>query len=167
MAAAKKPVEEVVDTSTGEIIPADLVASAKGVGDFVPKTYEDLEDFFANEGGLITFEGSAYMVIDKAKLEGVPFAIVDTRIWHSTKYDNDAMSIMLVTKDELDGRNHFVINDGSTGIMQQVLGAVERSGRKGGFACPNGLRSSTYDVEVTDPFEGTTKTIEATTYYIQ
>lgn len=164
-----KAESKVVDTATGELIPADVVAAARGIGDSVPKTWEDMEALFEQEGGLITFEGSAYQVIDKAKLVDVPFAIVDTRVWHSQKFDNDAMSIMLMTKEPIDERTHFVINDGSTGIMQQVIGAIDRSGKRGGFMCPNGLRSSTYTVEVTDPFnpDKPAKEIEATTYYIQ
>jgi hypothetical protein len=74
---------------------------------------------------------------------------------------------MVITKDTIDGKDHFVINDGSTGIFQQVTGMISRSGRKSGILCPNGLRGSTYDKEIYDPFEETTKTIEATTYYVQ
>ena len=169
MATKPKASEELVDVSTGEIVAADVVAQAKGMGDFVPKSWEDMEEFFASEGGILTFEGSAYMVIEKEKLVGQPFMIADVRIWHSSKFDSDVASVMLITKTPIDDRDHFVINDGSTGIFEQVTGMIARSGRKSGILCPNGLRASTYTKELIDPFEpdAPPKQIEATTYYVQ
>jgi hypothetical protein len=159
--------------------PNAYIREARGV-DFVPKSWEEIEEAFADVGGLITFEGSAYAVIDKDRLLDVPFAIVDTRIWRSDQFGRDAISVMLMTKEPLETgrvdpqtgekeeRTLFVINDGSTGIFEQVTGTVGRTGRRGGFVCPNGLRKSEYIKHVTDPFGNEPdKDIQATTYYIQ
>lgn len=164
---AKAKTEEMVSTSTGEIVSSDQVfQNAKGM-DYVPKSWEEMEAFFAEEGGILTFEGSAYQVIDKARLVGVPFMIADIRIWTSTEFGRDVASICILTKDKIDDRDHFVINDGSTGIFEQVKGMVERSGRKAGILCPNGLRASEYEKLVVDPFgNDPDKNIRATTYYV-
>ncbi len=158
--------------------PNAYVREAKGM-DFVPKSWEEIEEAFAEEGGILTFEGSPYMVIDKEKLVDVPFMIVDVRVWRSDQFGRDAVSVMLMTKEPLDTdridpmtgekeeRNLFVINDGSTGIFEQVTGMVARSGRKGGIMCPGGLRKSEYTKHLEDPFGNETpKDIQATTYYV-
>jgi hypothetical protein len=163
------------DRKTGEIAEVNLddpnvfVKEAQGL-DFVPTSWDELEAAFADTGGILTFEGSPWKVIDKDTLLGVPFMIADVRLWHSSKFDNDAVSVQLLTKEPLPGddRPMYVINDGSTGLMQQVLGMIQRSGRKSGISCPNGLRKSEYEVEVSDPFEPdkAPKKIAATTYYV-
>lgn len=176
--ATKKASTEIVEVDQDD--PNVFVKDAKGL-DYTPKSWEDIAKAFEGEGGIITFEGSPYAILDKKLLLDIPFVITDVRIWHSEKFDNDAISVCLMTKDPLttgrvdpitgekEERTLFVINDGSTGLMQQVLDAVGRTGRKAGFLCANGLRSSTYTVEVSDPFEPdkAPKSIEATTYYIQ
>lgn len=154
--------------------PNAFMREAKGM-DFVPKSWEEIEAAFSDVGGLITFEGSAYQVIEKEQLLDIPFAIVDVRIWSSDKFGRDAMSVMIMTKDPLltgrtdpvtgerEERQLFVINDGSTGIFEQVKGTISRTGRKGGFICPGGLRKSEYVYH--DPF-GNDPDKQATTYYI-
>lgn len=161
--------KEVVATDSGEITAAEDAwkLEAKGI-DFVPKTFEEMEEFFASEGGILTFEGSAYSVLDKDKLIGVPFMIADVRFWHSDKYDREAVSVMLLTKTTIEDKDHFVINDGSTGIYEQVKQMVQSSGRKAGIMCPNGLRVSEYDTVVHDEFGNEPdKTIKSRTFYVQ
>lgn len=127
--------------------------------DFVPETWDDIIEKF--DGEIITVSSSPWEVLkDKARLIGVPFMIAD--VAHYVGKFGDAVAVMLLTED-----NHrYVINDGSSGIYRQVMDIVNRTGRKAGLKCPNGLRASTYTKTITDPFEGTTKDMEATTYYI-
>ena len=97
----------------------------------------------------------------------MPFMIADVKEYISAQYGEPFCAIMLVTRDEIDGRNQFVINDGSTGIYEQVKGMVERSKRKSGIICPNGLRASKYEKVISDAFgNAPDKTIQATTYYV-
>lgn len=131
----------------------------KGI-DFIPDTWEQVAAAF--DGEVIEFEGSPYKVVDKRTLVGVPFMIVDVRFSWSSKFDGPFVNVLALTKDN----EKVVINDGSTGIMEQVKYMLQKNKRKAGILCPNGLRASDYKVTVEDAFEGTSKEIEATTYYI-
>lgn len=130
----------------------------------------DFDSLFraAEESGqLIEFVGSIWEVCDKSLLIDEPFLIFDVR-YYEGKF-GDAVAVMLVTKNKLKGANgeqdHFVINDGSTGLYQQVVDMVKRAKTKSGILCPRGLRASTYDYDIVDGF-GEHVTGEATTYYV-
>jgi hypothetical protein len=163
-AAARKPAEVEVLPTDAELelhkeTVKDVAKQYRGI-DFVPETWEDIAEAF--DGEILDFQGSPWKVVDKETLIGVPFMIADTRFYWSEKYDNPVVSLMVLTKDN----EKLVINDGSTGIMEQVRVMLQASGRKSGILCSNGLRKSEYTVEVHDPFEDETKTIQAATYYI-
>lgn len=143
---------------TPETVKA-ATATYKGI-DFIPDTWEEVAEAFAGE--IVVFEGSPWKVVDKDTLIGVPFMICDVRVSWSTKFDNPFVNILALTKEN----EKVVINDGSTGIMEQMLHMLNKSKRKAGIMCENGLRKSEYEVEVYDAFKDETKTIQAATYYI-
>lgn len=61
----------------------------------------------------------------------------------------------------------WILNDGSTGIYQQLREMSDDTGRMGGLMVHKGLRESNYLTTVPDPKEpGETMEIPATTYYI-
>lgn len=138
----------------------DATASYKGI-DFIPDSWEEVAEAFAGE--ILVFEGSPWTVVDKKTLIGVPFMICDVRVSWSNKYDGPFVNILAITKDN----EKIVINDGSTGIMEQTLHMLNKSKRKAGILCENGLRASDYKVGISDAFGNEPdKEIEATTYYI-
>jgi hypothetical protein len=76
---------------------------------------------------------------DKAKLVGTPFLLLYWTFQHGD-YGYFA-SAAAVTPDGM----KFIMNDGSSGMFQDLLGFTqEHNGRQGGLLCPGGLRESTY-----------------------
>jgi hypothetical protein len=172
--AAKKPADMAAGTDVAEVSDVDLAlhretftpdtvraatASYKGI-DFIPDTWEEVAEAFGGE--VLMFEGSPWKVVDKDTLIGVPFMICDVKVSWSTKYDSPFVNILALTKDN----EKIVINDGSTGIMEQMLHMLNKSKRKAGIVCEGGLRKSDYPVTIHDGMSDTDKVIEATTYYI-
>ena len=94
---------------------------------------------------------------EKDVLVGKPFLILEWRFNPSNVSVEDFVSCVIMTEDE----HLYILNDGSTGIRQQLLGITDRTGRQSGLACKKGLRRSDYTVEGEDG-----KEIAASTYYI-
>jgi len=140
----------------------DLVKASKAAPEFVPSTFEDLERFFEQEGGIVEVEGSPWESIPKATLVDKEFVIVHTKFYEGTYGPTVALLCFL-----REGNRRVIINDGSTGLFQQVKGMVERTGRMGGFYAPKGLRVSTYSYQPVD-FDGNPmgNPIPASTYYL-
>lgn len=156
-----------VDTTTGEVLSMEQLNELFHIDkDFVPSSITELEDYFQEHGGILEFKGSAYDVIKKDVLEGVPFHIIDMRFYEGTFGDAVAVMAMYEAAGET---HHVVFNDGSTGVYQQCKYAASRSGRRGGFSCPKGLRASHFTYVEKD-LDGNplpdAKEIPATTYYI-
>ena len=156
---ATKPKQEVAAVTEPSDDELELAREAAGI-DFIPETWEDV--VAAAGGEIIEFEGSPWEVVDKDVLIGVPFLICDVRIYASKQYGNNVAAICVMTKDN----DRLIINDGSTGIYQQVLHMLRTTKRKSGIMCPNGLRKSTYKVTVVDGMNDTEKEIEASTFYV-
>lgn len=154
--AKETAVEAMPDVSESAMA---LNTEAKGI-DFIPDSWQDVAEFF--EGEVIEFQGSPYTVVKKDALVEVPFMITDVRFYESKQYDSEAVAICCITEDG----QKLVFNDGSTGVFQQVKHMVATSKRKAGILCSNGLRKSTYKVEIPDGFDGDTKEIEASTFYV-
>lgn len=130
---------------------------------FVPDTVTDIENYFAEHGGVIEFKGSAYDIVEKKTLIGKAFTIVDIRFYKG-KW-GDAVAVLALTDRD---NEKVVFNDGSTGVFRQCLTAVKRSRRRGGFSCPRGLRASEYEFQETDIVTGELigEPTSAVTYYI-
>lgn len=105
--------------------------------------------------------GTGFNVVDKSRLVGVPFRILEWKENDGGDYGT-FVSVLLVT-----GNNEkIVINDGSTGVAEQLHKVAERRIAKGralpfaGLDVPRGLRVSEYDKEI----DG--KITKARTYYL-
>lgn len=107
--------------------------------------------------------GAGFTVVDKARLVNVPFVILEWRFNASELNDAGFVSLSVVTKNN----DKWIINDGSTGILQQLIRITRvRRQRKhatpqNGLAVPAGLSVSNY--KFTDA-EG--KERPASTYYL-
>ena len=107
--------------------------------------------------------GAGFTVVDKARLLNVPFVILEWRFNSSELNDAGFVSLSVVTKNG----DKWIINDGSTGILQQLIRVTRvRRQRKhatpqNGLAVPAGLSVSNY--KFTDA-EG--KERPASTFYL-
>jgi hypothetical protein len=169
-----KAVTKVIESDDPQVY---VNKEVQGLGNYVPRTWDELVEYAAeNYGEIIEIQGSPWEVVDKAQLVGVPFMIADVRAYFSDKFARDVVAVMLMTENALpDTRgNHYVINDGSTGIFEQITQMIRSTGRKVGISCSGGLRVSNYEYQETDldgepmlDSKGKPKpAIQASTYYI-
>ena len=152
--------KELVDMSTGEIVPLD---SIKAVNTMDSKEYMA---WLAEEGATIEeFDGGSdwTLVGDKADLVDVPFVIAMLRFNDVKRKDGSLTGKQFVSVScfKEDGTK-IVFNDGSTGVMQQLVTYTEKHHRTTGILCKKGLRVSEYDYEDHE----TGVVTPAKTYYI-
>ena len=106
--------------------------------------------------------GDGFTLVEKDKLVGVPFVLIDYTVHTSTtNFDENGEGLKFVTVrcvTQEDKRVAF--NDGSTGVARQLRDLAARE-IYGGIYVQNGLRVSEY--EVTDD-KG--RKSSATTYYL-
>lgn len=131
--------EQMVELSkvNGQLSDVDL----RGIQD-----YEDAQSLINDEyGGTVDISdvlGNGFSVLpnsEKSKLVGKGFAIVG---WSFNPGDfGPFVSAIIVTQDG----GKFRINDGSTGVYQQLLDFSNEHKRFGGITVPHGLRVSQYD----------------------
>jgi len=146
--------KEVVDTTTGEIVP---VSSIKQINTMDAKEYQA---WLASEGQVVeAFDGGSEwtLVGDKADLINVPFVIAMIR-WNDTAEGGTFVSVCCFKEDG----TKIVFNDGSTGVYQQLQTYTLKHQRDTGIFCAKGLRKSDYIFTNKD----TGKETPATTYYI-
>lgn len=100
--------------------------------------------------------GDGFKLLDnKDQLCGVAFIAVT---WGFHMGDHgEFVAMKVVTKDGL----KYIINDGSSGIYEQLIGYSKKKNKQGGLLCEKGLRRSDY--KYTDE-SGEEK--PATTYYL-
>ena len=175
--AKDSPVAKGTGELTSEVLTLDELNSLFGIdtdAQWEINSVEDLDQYFADQGGILEFKGSPFTLLrkeEKSQLEDRPFTVVDTRWYDSKQFGNLVCAVMLITDEPINGENKFLINDGSTGVRQQMEAMVTHSKRRGGFRCPRGLKASHYEVwDKVDldgePMDGAKK-IQATTYYVQ
>lgn len=84
--------------------------------------------------------GSGFAVVDKSLFVGKPTVFLE---WHFSDGDfgDKFVSVVAMAKDGTKG----IINDGGTGICDQLLVVSFEDGKYGGVLAPKGLRKSTYD----------------------
>lgn len=151
---------EVVDSETGEI--KDLASYRGSIPQEVRlSSWDEVAEYL--NGDVVEFESSAYEVVEKSTLVGVPFIITGLKFWEG-RYGR-TVTVFALTEDN----RMILFNDGSTGVYNQLSEMVERTGRSAGIVCRRGLRSSTYTYVEKDfdgnPIEGR-KPIDSTTYYV-
>jgi hypothetical protein len=85
--------------------------------------------------------GNGFRILnDKDRLVGVPFVILAT-----SEHMGDYGTFWSALGVTMDGSNaKFIINDGGTGIAEQLEEIVKVTGRPGGWHFPQGLRKSEY-----------------------
>lgn len=100
--------------------------------------------------------GDGFKLLDnKDQLVGVGIFLV-TWDFHQGEH-GEFVSVKLITKDN----QKFILNDGSTGIRDQLMSYSAKKNKMGGLVCDKGLRRSDY--KYTDD-EGKEK--NANTYYL-
>ena len=108
--------------------------------------------------------GDGFVLLDRSqkdRLVSVPFVIVDWRFIDSDKFQRDGKPLSFATIRVItDSGQKFRINDGSTGIYQQLKTVTERTGRNQLMKVAGGLTRSDYEVEI----DGVVST--AQTYYL-
>lgn len=75
---------------------------------------------------------------DKGKLEDVEFVLLQWRFNAGDYGGFVSAGLVTITGDK------YIINDGSTGIMSQLMELTQETKRFGGVKVPNGLRASRY-----------------------
>jgi hypothetical protein len=99
---------------------------------------------------------------DKSKLIGVPCVFVS---WTFSEGDHGEFVSARVVVDRGNAIEKVVINDGSTGICEQ-LRQINNDGAPQMMYAPRGLRKSEYTALVPDPKTGEMKETRATTFYV-
>lgn len=150
-AGAKKSAEVVVP---GKNITTDELASLKSFEDALSLVTAKVGE--TNLGVAAEEIGDGFKLLDnKDQLCGVAFIAV-TWDFHNGDH-GEFVSVKLMTRDG----TKYIVNDGSTGIRDQLTAYTNKKGTQGGLFCEKGLRRSDY--KYTDP-EG--KESNATTYYL-
>lgn len=157
----------------------DIVRAQAGVS-----SLEQLAMVFAAEGhnalddeadGILSLS----VIENKDELVGKPFMILRWRFNTSDKYGEGqifvSMEIAFETRDANDNRvlTYAVLNDGSTGIRDQMIRLTEHRKEQGKLdpyavrAAKGGLRRSDYIADIPDPKTGEMIPTAAKTYYVQ
>jgi hypothetical protein len=120
------------------------------------ETFAQALDYLNNTEGVVEIgdvAGDGYKLLkEKDILENVPFMIVDWNGITDPDTQRPYATIRIITTDN----RRYRINDGSTGIYQQLILIRNRSGKTRGIAVPRGLFKSEYFVD-----DKTKKTIPA------
>lgn len=165
--------QEVVNTTTGEIAHVEK----RPFSDAELRNVDSLEGIKALLGSEVSNAadlGSGFTVIDnnegKARLVEAPLVFLFWTFNQSKTIRNadgtlasfvSAHCVQLDKAGNVVGK--FVINDGSTGIYQQLLDHSTETGSYKGLFVPNGLRRSEYDTVVDGkPVHGITFYIDTT-----
>lgn len=153
----------LVNPETGEVIKVEKNA---GLSDDQLRALDSLEGLQQALGIPIaqsTDLGTGFAVLDKEgkrRLVGVPLLFV---FWQFNNGDQGVFVSTHVVQVDMMGKlvGKYIINDGSTGICQQLRDYTEHTQSFKGLFAPKGLRASDYDF--TDEQGNTSK---ATTFYI-
>jgi hypothetical protein len=144
------------DDQGTQVIPID------GFTDEALKNFDSWDQVVQETGNVTSAAdvlGNGYSILeDKSKLLNEPFMIVKYGVHPSELNGKVFTTIHVLTK----GGDKYVVNDGSTGIHQQLMDLKTEMGTICPLMVPRGLRVSEYDYE--DPKNGS-KT-KAKTYYI-
>lgn len=156
----------------------DIVSMQVGV-----TSLAQLDSLFTSQG-YVTGDDEADGILsldvieNKDELVGRPFQMLRWRFNASDKFGEGGqfVSIEIAFEDRDVNDNKIltfaVINDGSTGIMQQMMALTERRKRNGtadpyaGRQARGGLRKNTYPTEVLNPKTGKLEPGMATTYRV-
>lgn len=94
---------------------------------------------------------------NKSELVGKPFVVVHWEFHKSEEYGGEFVSLWVLTNDDA----KYIVNDGSTGICDQLRELTDDQGVDSMLVCPHGFRRSDYEKTLPDG-----KTIQASTFYL-
>lgn len=170
---APEKVTQRADVAVRTELPLDVVQSFR--------TPEDIQNYFASQGFVLSFGeeiSDGYERLEnKERLVSQPFIIIDWNVFWSEEYQNEAVTIRLMTNTG----EKFRIADGSTGIKAQLDEVTKvRQGQtdklpNAGLVVKEGLTKSEYWVSKADGRAMSQREAEetpaelkrkATTYYL-
>jgi hypothetical protein len=96
---------------------------------------------------------------NKAILTGVPCLFMEWA-FRDGDFGRPFVSVRVVARNADGGMSRYIVNDGSTGIAEQLAAYTKKTGKLGGLFAAHGLRKSDYDIETDEGPKA------ATTYYI-
>lgn len=113
-------------------------------------SFDDAVSLAAEQHGAVVAAsdelGNGFAVLDdesKGRIVGVPLMLLEWS-FNAGDYGEDFVSIRAVAFFDGRGIEKVVINDGGTGIRQQLKDYQDRTGKTGGMIVKNGLRESQY-----------------------
>ncbi len=132
--------------NTGEIVSAgpqyddEALRAIESFDDAMALAIQTVGDIETADSAL----GNGFALLDnKATLVGAPSMFLS---WTFNNGDfGEFVSAHVVARNESGGGRKVIINDGSTGIYQQLRDYTDRTGRQGGLFVRKGLRQSVYD----------------------
>ena len=83
---------------------------------------------------------------DKRRLEGVPLMLMEWT-WNDGDF-GEFVSIVAIAQGQDGMASKWILNDGSTGIMEQVRDFEKKYGRNGGLMVRHGLKVSDYHTDL-------------------
>lgn len=128
------------------------------------QSFEDAARLANDTGNLINAAediGTGFAVVDKDLLVGVEFIMVNARKNVDNATGRPFWTLHCVTKD---GRK-VIINDGSTGIAQQLDVLGQKRANVFPMYVPKGLRKSEYTTMILNR-QGKEEPTQATTFYL-
>lgn len=155
MAEAKNTAKKSTDVVVpGKNVTTDELASLTSFDDALKLVAAKVGE--QNVGVASQEIGDGFKLLEnKDQLIGVPFIAVTWDFHQGTH--GEFVSVKLVTKDG----GKFIVNDGSTGIRDQIIAYTAKKKTQGGLFCEKGLRRSNYTYK-----DEQDKEVQATTYYL-
>lgn len=83
---------------------------------------------------------------DKSKLIGVPCLFMEWA-FREGDFSRPFVSVRIAARNPDGGLSRYIINDGSTGLADQLAEYTKQTGKLGGLFAVHGLRVSEYDVD--------------------
>lgn len=173
MAAPKK--------ATQETAPSNEVAKTRAIDEIVPEvmggastfneddlraltSFDDAVRLATQEHGPIATVsdvlGDGFALLNnKAILTGVPSLFMEWA-FRDGDFGRPFVSVRVVARNADGGMSRYIVNDGSTGIAEQLAKYTKDTGKTGGLFAAHGLRASNYEIETEEGPKS------ATTYYI-
>jgi hypothetical protein len=84
---------------------------------------------------------------DKKRLCGKPLVLMEWQTLWSEENNRNYVSALVVVDEGNSKTSKWFLNDGSTGIYEELTTYTERTGKSGGVLCEAGLRVSEYHID--------------------
>lgn len=156
--------EELTTIADQEVMKTESRFSDSELRDIT--SFEDAAALLASKGIDVVFAdqqlGNGFAILDdKSKLVGVQIFLIEWNFYEG-EFGPFVAAMLAAKFPGTVGLAKYILNDGSTGIYQQLRNYTDQKERQRGMMVKNGLRKSVYDTVD----EATGKTKESTTYYL-